>query len=368
MPYPSNYNNNAPYNAGPVNNVNLLLELRNRLARHNVIPVTRIINRTDIVFNPYTTPIDWKVGNATGMQNFVYGITPNSGSALALTDGDIVAFVGRTNPAQNGIFKYVQGVVGAGYAKTLFTGLAAASTTGSTGPAFIRIQTLYSGSAFAPTYEVAASSETLAGNYLEYLWNPAQYFGVTGALAMGPSGREMLLDAAGVAYPQGFLATSGSPMDAASGVNNVGKTVYFAQADPITLGTTYLDFTTVMSYDFANPSSKATAGTERLQYNTDTLSQFFTTAKVMAQLCDNIAEFREAGGATNLTTAKKDYLVNLTQQQLMRLKAQMEGTLDDLYRLYYTMWNLDLMWFGTTGPRYPSEYGRGYQIYNTGNY
>jgi len=364
--YPSNFNNNTPFNAGPVNNTNLLYEIRNKLLRHHLIPVTRIINRTDVVFSPYT-PIDWAVGAVNG---WIYGVTPNSGSDLALTDGDLVAFVGRTDPAQDGVFKYVAGAAGAGYAKTLYTGLAAIATTGSTGPAFIRVSTMYSGAAF-PYGNEAATSYTAAQTWLNQLWNPTEYFGVTGPLAIGPSGIQSLLDIAGVAYPQGFVATSGSPMDSTGGTSgsNVNKVVYYQQDNTVTLGTTSLDFSTVNKLDqSAYPTSRTTAGTNRMILETDVLNNFFTTAKVTAQLLDNIAEFRESGGETDLPDPKRVYLANLSQEKLMRLRGQMEGMVDDMYELYVQMWNLGFNYKGTTGPQYPSEYNRGYQTWNTGNY
>jgi hypothetical protein len=363
--YPSNFNNNTPFNAGPVNNVNLLYEVRNRLLRHNLMPVTRIISDPNIVLNPYT-PIDWAVGPVNG---WVYGTTVTSGSDLGLADGDVVVLSNRANQTQNGVFKYVVGAAGAGYAKTLYTGQAAIATTGSTGPAFIRVANLFSGAAFPVGNEIAATSYTAAQTYLQQLWNPTEFFGVTGPLAVGPSGIQALLDIAGVAYPQGFRALAGSATDTSGGTSNVNKVIYYQQDNVVTLGTTSLDFSTVNALDAsAYPSSRTTGGTDRLVLGTDTLNNFFTTAKVMAQLLDNVAEFREAGGETDMPDAKRAYLTNLSQEKLMRIREKLEIVAPDLYELYVLMWNMTHNFNGTTGPQYPSEYNRGYQLWNTGNY
>lgn len=367
--YPSNYSNTSPFNAGPVNNVNLLYQIRNRLLRHNLIPVTRIISNPNVVLTNYDTATDWRVGGGRSMKDWVYGITVTSGSQLGLSDGDIVVLANRTNPVQNGVFKYVIGPAGAGYAKQLYTGQAAVLSTGSTGPAFIRIGTLGSGSTFLPSGEVAAASWTLAQTYLNQTWDPTNYFGVTGALAVGPSGRQMFVDQAGAPYPQGFYATSGSPVDDANSLSNLNKVIYYSQQQTVTLGTTALDFTTPSALSpSVYPTSRTDAGTERTTYRTDLLGDFFDTADTVSQLLTNIAGFRETGGETDLTKVKKAYLSNLSQEQILRLRIKLDDMADDLYRLYYTMWNLDLVYLGTTGPKYPSEYNRGYQVWNTGNY
>ena len=366
--YPSNYSNNSPFAAGPVNNVNLLYQIKNRLLRHNLIPVTRIISNPNVVLTNYDTATNWSVGGGRSMKDWVYGITVTSGSQLGLSDGDIVVLANRTNPVQNGVFKYVLGPAGAGYAKTLFTGQPAVLTTGSTGPAFIRVGALGSGSTFPASGEAAATSWTLAQTYLNQTWDPTNYFGVTGALAVGPSGRQMLLDAAGVAYPQGFYATSGSPVDDGNSSSNLNKVIYYSQQQNVTLGTTAVDFTTVNALNVTTPSGRNDAGTERTTYNTDLLGDFYDTADIVSQLLTNITGFRESGGETDITKVKKAYLSNLSQEQIMRLRMKLEDMADDLYRLYYTIWNLDLVYLGTTGPRYPSEYNRGYQVWNTGNY
>lgn len=367
MAYPSNYNNNTPYNAGPVSNINLLYQVRDKLLRHNLIPITRIIS-TPLALVDYLTNANWAVGV---MQDWVYGITVTSGSQLNLTDGDIVALTGQTDSTQNGIFKYVQGAAGAGYAKTLYVGKPAVLTTGSTGPAFIRIATLYSGSAFPLGGEAAATSYTAAQNYLNELWNPTTRFGVTGALAQGPSGRKMFLDIAGNAYPQGFYATSGSPTDNYSaGTSNVGKVVYFKQRDTITLGTTNIDVSSPQSLDFTTtPSSYTTAGTSRLQYNSDTVFDFFVNASALSDILTNITNFFDAAnGELALNTNKRAYLAALDHRVLTQMKMKFAALLPDLFQFYYNLWNLRYVYFGTTGPKYPSEYNRGFQIYNSGNY
>lgn len=369
--YPSSYSNNAPYNAGPQSNINLLYKVRDQLLRHNVIPITRIINNP-IILTDYLTAADWRVGR---MQDWVYGLTVTSGSNLGLADGDLVAITNQSNQKRNGIFKYVQGAAGAGYAKQLFTGLPATLSTGSTGPALIRIATLYSGSAFPGSYEFAATSYTAAQTYLNQLWNPSGRFGVTGSLAQGPSGRTMFLDIAGNSYPAAFYALSGSPTDTpqASPASNVGKVVYFTQLDTITLGTTFVQVSSPQSFAALGgnlPSSRTDAGTERLYYSTDTIGLFFRSADSLSNLLTNITNFIDGGSGAEvaLSPNKKAYLANLDHRVLTQMRQKFDMLLPDLYQFYYNLWNLQYVYLGTTGPKYPSSYNAGYQVYNSGNY
>jgi hypothetical protein len=363
--YPSNFSNNPPFNAGPVNNMSLLYQVRDRLLRHNLMPVHRIVT-TNVGLIPYT-PVDFAAGTLT---DWVYGITYNSGSQYGFANGDIVVLAGQSNLTQNGIYQFKQGTAGAGY--TAKIGGNQAGATGSTGPVFVRLQALFSGAVFPDTSNAVATSKTNAQTFVNTLWLPtyATWFGVTGSLAtQGGSGVEMLLDQAGVTYPQGFVALGGTAADqgvaAGSNVNNV---VYFTVENQVTLGSVGIPFSSVNKLSSVLPSSNTTAGTDRLGYHTSTLNDFFVNVGVLSELLLNIRDFRESGGNTDLPAAKKAYLANMSQEKIMRLGTQMENMMDDAYEMYYQMWQLNFMYAGTTGARYPSEYNRGYQVWNRGNY
>jgi hypothetical protein len=365
--YPSNFNNVSPFNAGPVNNTGLLYQVRNRLLRHNLMPVHRIIT-TEVGLIDYT-PIDWAVGP---VKDWIYGITYNSGSQYGLANGDFVVLAGQTDPTQNGLYQFKQGTAGAGYAAKI--GGNQAGATGSTGPCFVRLQALFSGAAFPDTNNtVVATSFANAQTFLNSLWNPtySTWFGTTGSLAtIGGSGTQALLDQAGVTYPQGFLALGGATSDqgAAAG-SNVNNVIYFTNENQITLGTNGIPFSTVNKFNTnLLPSSRVDRGTGRIGYQTSTLNDFFVNVGVLSELLLNIRDFRESGNDTDMPAAKKAYLANLSQEKIMGISAKMENLMDEAYALYYQMWQLNFMYAGTTGARYPSELNRGYQIWNRGNY
>ena len=395
--YPSNFSDRSPFSAGPVSNLNLLYQTRDNLLKHNLLPVTRIITAPiTYAMQPYQ-PIDWAVGPVKG---WLYGINQYSGAQYGLNNGDIVILANQPSGSYNGIYQYIIGPAGQAYTSGIGN-----AATGSTGPVFARIMSLYSGSAFSTTVSgsnaTVAISYATAQQYLNSLWQPGwysgstlgpvlgnyAYFGFTGSLNTGPGiGIATFLDQPGSAYPVGFVANYGTSGDNLStypfGVDNINSLIYFAQEQQITLGTTDIAFTSQYLTDTPpfqspvpgqpapvwTPSSYYVQGTPRLDYLSSTVNDFFIDVGIMAELLLLIKDFRTVGGNTDMPSWKKSYLINLAQNKIMRIDQVMNNMMDDLYQLYYLMWNLTFNFFGTTGSHTPSDRNRGYQIFNSGYY
>lgn len=346
--YPTSYNNTGPFNAGPVDNTQLYYEIHNRILRHNLISVGRIIDAN--------VTLGAAASGSTAIQ---YYDTNNffSGSAT----GSVVILCGQTNPAQNGIYIYSAGATGS---LTGSNGLTrAAALTGITsGPGGIGFVTL--GSDYASTTGSAM-------NFLNFLFNPTGSSTSTGSTGSGTAlaPMQVLTDQAGIAYPQGFIAASGSTVDSPNGTSNQNRIVYFTQEVMLSstntfenLGVLAISFSTVQKVLPLLPSSYTTAGTDRIGYHTSTMGDFFINARVTADLINQILLFRD-GTTSDLTAGQQAYIANLKNEKLNDLKRKFASMLVDLYDVYRCFFQVQANYSVATGPLTPAEYNRGYNIY-----
>jgi hypothetical protein len=325
--YPSNFANNPPFDLGPQNNINVTWQVRNRLLRHNIIHVDRILN-TDQSF------VAWS-GSVLTTSNYQL-----SGSTMAFNHGHVVVLAGQTDATQNGIYRFesgsIQTPIGGNYS----------------GPGLVRVASLTQAGV-----AIYAESDAEADSYLNNLWyHTGPVFGHTGSLATGPNSPHGMEDAAGLAYPQGFIATSGS---------NADKIIYFTQDQWTNVGTDGIRFSTLNTVSSALPSSRTDEGTGNIGAHTDTMEDFFQTSRVFAEMLDLINEFRD-GGATiaNLNDEKRAFLANMSSGKLKTMKGMMEATLPQLYKMYHFMFQLGTNYNSSTGSRYPTGRERGFNVFN----
>ena len=386
--YPSSYSNTGPYSAGPVNNTQLYYDIHNRIMRHNLIPVVRIVQS-----NITLTPITNALGTGSNGLSFMYYDTNNyfisglvAGSVVALVDQGVVtnsgapgAITAQAGPQLNGIYIYTPTATGS-----------------ATGPSLTRAANLSSISALGVVSSPLAwaTNTGSATGFLNQLLSPAGQSVGTGSTSATTGSQlslfpiQTLIDEAGVAYPQGFIAYSGSTTDNTGvGVNpssNVGKIVYYTQEQlfsntayaatgpnygggtgpNFSLGIAPVNFSSLQNLNLTYPTSYN--DTDRNVYNTSTMGDFFINIRVASDLMQQILSFRSGNGA-DLSAAQQVYIANLKAQRILWIKTRLTFMLGDLYDLYKTFYTVLYQYSvatGSKGANTPSTYNRGYNIYH----
>ena len=395
--YPSSYSNTGPFSAGPVNNAQLYFDIHNRILKHNLISVSRIVQA-----QLNLTPIGG--ANASGsLSAYTYGFYDTNNYFTGLATGAVIAIVNQnatgtsiTGPlgyngiqnsygaAINGIYVYSAGPTGV-----------------ATGPSLFRVQSLANIVTAGPLTGLISGSTTAWANstgtavgFLNALMQPVGSSVGTGSFASSTGSQsslfpiQTLIDEAGIAYPQGFIAFSGATTDNTGlGVNpssNVGKIVYYTQeqlfsnAAYLATGSNYgsqgtgpnfmlgfaaVNFSSLQNLNLTYPTNYS--DTDRNVYNTSTMGDFFINIRVASDLMQQILAFRSGNGA-DLSAAQQVYIANLKAQRILWIKTRltfMLGDLYDLYKTFYTvLYNYSIA-TGSKGANTPSTFNRGYNIY-----